>query len=165
LYFKETQLAVIIYLHEVLASPTWDLILGLAIAVASLAAGVAFLVLVLRNAWHVLKFLIQTTVCVLRGEQPPWLKRREEIKRMRERVLSREEAIACVQKYAEAKGYSAQDPFNIQLRFLQTEEERKEDRLIGRFIYSMNIGHLRPGTFVELDAIDGTVLKWWTPPR
>ena len=155
----------IVYACEVFASDTWDLILGLAIAVVCLVAGVAFLVLVLRNAWHVLKFLIQTTVCVLRGEKPPWLKRREEIKRMREKVLSREEAIACVQKYAEAKGYSAQDPFNIQLRFLQTEQERKEDRLIGKFVYSMNIGISRPMTFVEVDAMDGTVLKWWTPPR
>ena len=54
---------------------------------------------------------------------------------------------------------------DIRLRFLQTEEERKEDLSIGRFVYSMKIGSSIPGTVVEIDAIDGTVLKWRTFPR
>ena len=155
----------IVYSQEVLGFYAQDSIIGSTIAVVCLVATVALLVIMLRDAWRLLKFLIQTAVCVLRGEQPPWLKRREEIKRMRERVLSREEAIAYVRKYAEAKGYSAQGPFDIRLQFLRTEEERKEDLSIGRFVYRIHIAPQIPGTIVEIDAMDGTVLQWRTLPR
>ena len=157
--------AMMVYAQEVLAFYSRESIIGSAIAVACLVTAVAFLVTLFRDAWRVLQILIQTTVCVIRGEQSPWSRRRDEIKRMREKVFSPEEAIARVRKYAEAKGYSAQDPFDIRLRFLQTEEERKEDLSIGRFVYSMKIGSSIPGTVVEIDAIDGTVLKWRTFPR
>ena len=83
---------------------TQDLIIGSAIAVGCLVATVVLLVILLRDSWRILQSLIQTTVCVLRGEKPPWVRRREEIKRMREKVLSREEAIVRVQQYAQANG-------------------------------------------------------------
>jgi len=157
--------AMIVHPQEVLGFYTRDSIIGSAIAVACLVAAVAFLFTMFRDVWRVVQNLIQTTVCAIRGEQSPRSRRREAIKRMREKVFSPEEAIARVRKYAEAKGYSAQDPFDVQLRFLQTAKERKEDLSIGRFVYSMNIGNWRPGTVVEIDAIDGTVLKWLTRPR
>ncbi|MBB5064706.1 hypothetical protein [Granulicella mallensis] len=144
---------------------TQDLIIGSAIAVGCLVATVVLLVILLRDSWRILQSLIQTTICVLRGEKPPWIRRREEIKRMREKVLSREEAIVRVQQYAEANGRSAQGPFNIRLHFLQAEGEWKEAQPIGRFVYSVNIGSSLPGTVVEIDAIDGTVLEWRTLPR
>ena len=155
----------IVYPQEVLASHTEVSILGLAITVVFLAATVAVLVVLFRDAWRFLKFLIQTTACALRGEQSPWSRHREAIKKMREKVLSREEAIACVQKYAEAKGYSAQGPFDARLRFLQTEEEKKKNLSSGRFVYNIHICDQIPGTLVEIDAMDGTVLKWRTLPR
>ena len=155
----------ILYPQEVLASYTEFPIFGLAITLVFLAASVAALVVLLRDASRFLKFLIQTTACVLRGEQSPWSRRREAIKRMREKVLSREEAMARVWKYAEAKGHSTHCPFDIQLQFRRTEQERKEDLSIGRFIYRIHILPHIPGTIVEIDAIDGTLLKWHTLPR
>ena len=155
----------ILYPQEVLASYTEVPIFGLAITVVFLAATVAVLVVLLRDAWRFLKLLIQTAACVLRGEQSPWSRRREAIKRMQEKVFSREEAMSHVWKYAEAKGHSTHCPFDIRLQFRRTEEERKEDLSIGRFIYRIHILPHIPGTIVEIDAIDGTLLKWHTLPR
>ena len=155
----------ILYPQEVLASYTKVPIFGLAITVVLLAASVAALVVLLRDAWRFLKLLIQTAGYVLRGEQSPWSRRREAIKRMQEKVFSREEAMAHVWKYAEAKGHRTQCSFGIQLQFRRTEEERKEDLSIGRFIYRIHILPHIPGTIVEIDAIDGTLLKWHTLPR
>jgi hypothetical protein len=155
----------IVYPQEVLASYTEVPIFGLAITVVFLAATVAALVVLLRDAWRFLKFLIQTAAYALRGEQSPWARRREAIKRMQEKVFSREEAMVRVWKYAEAKGHSTHCPFDIRLQFLRTEEERKEDLSIGRFVYRIHILPHIPGTIVEIDAIDGTLLKWHTLPR
>lgn len=157
--------SMIVYSQEVLGFYTQDSIAGSTIAVACLVAVVTFLVILFRDAWHVLKFLTQTTTCVLRGQQSPWSRRREAIKRMQEKVFSREEAMAHVWKYAEAKGHSTHCPFDIRLQFLRTEEERKEDLSIGRFVYRIHILPHIPGTIVEIDAIDGTLLKWHTLPR
>ena len=162
---KETPLAVILYPQEALASYTEVSIFGWALTVVFLAASAAALVVLLRDAWRFLKLLIQTAAYALRGEQSPWSRRREAIKRMREKVFSREEAMARVWKYAEAKGHSTHCPFDIRLQFRRTEQERKEDLSIGRFIYRIHILPHIPGTIVEIDAIDGTLLKWHTLTR
>ena len=158
-------MATIITYPRVLASYTEVPIFGLAITLVFLAASVAALVVLLRDASRFLRLLIQTAACVLRGEQSPWSRRREAIKRMQEKVFSREEAMSHVWKYAEAKGHSTHCPFDIRLQFRRTEQERKEDLSIGRFIYRIHILPHIPGTIVEIDAIDGTLLKWHTLPR
>jgi hypothetical protein len=155
----------IVYAQESLAHSHQNSIIGAAIAAICLIATVAFLIILFRDLRRILQPLVQTAVYALQGEKSPESQRRKQMKQMRERVFSREEAIVRVRQYAEANGWSAQDPFDVRLRFVQATEKTKEGSSVGRFVYSIKIGSSRPGTVVEVDATDGTVLAWRTFPR
>lgn len=142
-----------------------DTVLGTAVLAACLIATVTFAVVLFRDLRRIIRFLMQAIAGAIRGEKTPRTQHREEVRQMRAKVISQEEAIARVREYAHANGRRFDEPWDIKLQHLKTAAGRKEEQPVERFIYSMVLGTSRPAPVVEVDAIDGTVLKWQTFPR
>jgi hypothetical protein len=142
-----------------------DSILGSAILLACLAAISAGAFLLFRDAWRGVRFLSQTIVFAMRGEKTPGARRREAMRQMQGKVISKEEAVAHARAYAEANGWRFSNPRDVTLSLATIGGEEMTEKPAERYVYRMTIGDWRPPCIVEVDANDGTVLRWRTFPR
>lgn len=118
--------------------------------------------------WRVARVAGLALRCFVRGEKTPWAKRWEEIEQMRAKIISKEEAMARAREYAKTRRHSLEEkyirPGSAQLHLTKVEGAEGGEPA-ERFVYEIAIGRMRPMPIVEVDALDGTILKWRSLPR
>lgn len=78
-------------------------------------------------------------------------------------AISQEEAIARARRYAEEHGHPFYPPRNVHLERWPVDTGNAN---VGpRLVWSMALGTRRPMPFVEVDAVDGSVVAWRQGPR
>ena len=78
-------------------------------------------------------------------------------------ILTEDEAVERVRAYAIEHNRTFQIPLSLGLK-----RQRRDDGHPAagfHYVYHFALSTDRPGTFVEVDAKDGTVLAWRTLPR
>lgn len=73
-------------------------------------------------------------------------------------MLTESEAIERVRQYAEANGRDFREPVSIRQEWRALEPGNRKAGF--RLVYVMALGTVIPVPFVEVDAVDGTVLAW-----
>lgn len=91
----------------------------------------------------------------------PWKKTE---KNPEEHLISQEQASELVRADAAAYGESLSEPLYFAKEYRQIKLNGSAEP-VKRPVYVIRVGSTRPLRFVDMDAIDGTILAWRTLPR
>ncbi|MBE7180408.1 MAG: hypothetical protein INR71_04210 [Terriglobus roseus] len=73
-------------------------------------------------------------------------------------MISKADAVERVRQYAAANGLRFSEPVGIRTESRPRDLQRPQSGK--RTVYTMALGTTIPMPFVEVDAVDGTVLAW-----